>query len=197
MRLCHQVDAAAHILHRRIRLEAYIGREAFLGFLGGHAIREGNEYVRTPAHTVFHQEDFPFALFLKAKRCFQNFGGMALLVEVEHEPRKGFQGIGDGAMMVLEQPTVGCPYGEAAFQLFVTSFDEPAELGKRRFSPCFLPLLAGNGKNRCTMPLAHAGKGVYSLHAASFLAKRRAAKRRSRASVRRFSPVRLRNQALM
>ena len=182
MRLCHQVDAAAHILHRAVGREAYILREAFLGILSGHANGEFDEHMRTPANAVLHKQDFPSALLLKAKRRFQDFGGMALLIEVEHEARQGYQGIGYGAMIVLEGAAVGCPHGQAALQMIVAGFDESAELSQLRLAPCLFPLLSGDRHHGCAMPVAHAGKGGYSLHAASFLAKRRASNRRLRAS---------------
>ena len=103
---------------------------------------------------------------------------MAFLVEVEHQSRKGFQGIGYGAMIVFEQPAMGCPYGQTALQLLVAGFDEPTEFDERRSATGFLPLLAGNGEDGCAMPVAHTGKGGYSFHVASFPPLRRAAKRR-------------------
>ena len=100
---------------------------------------------------------------------------MAFLVEVQHQSRERHQGIGYGAVVVIEETAVGCPHGQPSLQVVITGFDEPAEFGKGGFAPCFLPLLAGDGHYGCAMPVAHAGKGSYSLHAASFLAKRRAA----------------------
>ena len=65
--------------------------------------------------------------------------------------------------------------GGDGIRRLVAGLDESAEFDERRLATGFLPLLTGDGNGGCAMPFAHAGKGSYSLHAASFLAKRRAA----------------------
>ena len=65
MRFRHQVNAPRNILHGSIRLKAHILRKPLLGILGGHAGGEFDKHMRATAHTVFHEQDFPFALLLK------------------------------------------------------------------------------------------------------------------------------------
>ena len=162
MRFGHQVDAARHVLHGSIGGEAHIGRETLLRLLGTHARRKVDEHVCTAAHTLLHQQDVPTAFLLQLHGARKNLRRMALLVEVQHQPRERKEGVGYGAVVVLERSAMGRPYGKAAFQFLVAGFDEPAELGQGGLAACLLPLLAVDGHHGCAVPVAHAGKGAYS-----------------------------------
>ena len=161
MRFGHQIDAARHVLHGSVGGEAYILGETLLRFLGSHALGKPDQYVSAAANTLLHQQNLPATFLLKLHRARKNLRRIALLVEVQHQSRQGLQGIGYGAVVVLEPGTMGSPYGKAALQLLVAGFDESAELGQLWTAACLLPLLTGDGHYGCAMPVAHAGKGRY------------------------------------
>ena len=160
-----EVDAARHILQRGVGLETYIGREAFLSFLHGHASRQGDEYVGALAHGFLDEEHLPHTIAVELQRAGQDFGRMALVIEVEHEALQGLQGILHGAVVVVEGGTMGCPYGQIGLHVFVALQDESASFGQLGVTAHLLELGAGDGTDRGFHPCPVAGKECFLVHA--------------------------------
>ena len=128
----NHIDASGYILHGTVRLETDIIGKACLHFLGSHALRNFYQYMCTSTDGIFHQQNHPFSLCLQLQSFFQNLCRMPFLVEIQHQALERFDGIRNGAVVVLELGTVRSPDREFRFQLFIavfyppTTFDFPA-----------------------------------------------------------------------
>ena len=162
--LGHQEDAPCHILHGRVGLEAHILREALLCLVGSHARGQGKEYVCTATHRVFYQQYLPLAFGLQGQGACQDFFGMALLVEVHHQPLQGLQGIAVGTAVVLEGSAVGCPDGQGGLQFFPPLAYLSALVGQLGIEPATEHFATGSRTSRRGEPRAYAGKSLFLVH---------------------------------
>ena len=151
----HHVDAAAHILHGLVRLEARHLLHQRLSLVGGHARRQFHEHVRTSSYALLDEQHLQ-------GRCLQqtrlDLLRVTLLVEVQHQAVQRLHGIRNRPVVVLELGAMRSPHGQAMLQLLVALLDALAHLLEPRLPAHLLPILLRGWGAWGAMIRAHASE---------------------------------------
>ena len=141
----HLVDAAAHVLHRGVRLEAHFVRKTPLRLFRAHALRQCHQHVRPPAHRFLHQQHFPSSRPLQLQGLGQYLRRVSFLVKVQHQARQWAQGVRLGPVAVTKPGAMGCPDGQVSFRRVVARLDASAQFGQPRLAAHFSPFFQRGG----------------------------------------------------